>query len=184
MYPGSGSSSGPGPGQLSLAHPPPRATCCRDQTLPLKRARAAGGESPGGKDSPLTSSARAHGRGLQLSGAHSPAGLSSGGPGLTVGLAATHPQGDLAGALAPGGGGRCLPHRELLASQARRADGGWGSANSCCCPSVSRPSPRSGRPGCDGGLPHPALPGACGARPPPSPGRAPGAAGRCAGRGR
>ncbi|XP_049558378.1 multidrug and toxin extrusion protein 2 isoform X8 [Orcinus orca] len=44
-------------------------------------------------------------------------------------------QGDLAGALAPGGGGRCLPHRELLASQARRADGGWGSANSCCCPS-------------------------------------------------
>ncbi|XP_026986959.1 multidrug and toxin extrusion protein 2-like isoform X4 [Sagmatias obliquidens] len=135
MYPGSGSSSGPGPGQLSLAHPPPRATCCRDQTLPLKRARAAGGESPGGKDSPLTSSARAHGRGLQLSGAHSPAGLSSGGPGLTVGLAATHPQGDLAGALAPGGGGRCLPHRELLASQARRADGGWGSANSCCCPS-------------------------------------------------
>ncbi|XP_073653456.1 multidrug and toxin extrusion protein 2 isoform X7 [Tursiops truncatus] len=43
-------------------------------------------------------------------------------------------QGDLAGALVPGGGGRCLPHRELLASQARRADRGWGSANSCCCP--------------------------------------------------
>ncbi|KAM9045719.1 multidrug and toxin extrusion protein 2-like isoform 9-T9 [Megaptera novaeangliae] len=38
------------------------------------------------------------------------------------------------------------PPSELLVSRARWADGGWSSANSCCCPSVSRPTPPPGPP--------------------------------------
>lgn len=95
--------------------------------------------------------------------AHHPEGLSSGGLGLTVGLAAANSPGRLACAGASGmvGGGQCLPHQESWEYWALWVDRGWSSANGRC--GHSEPlSPSDEAPGRDWGVVE-----GCPAHPPP-----------------